>query len=235
MNITQNGNILTISADESSLGTITIYHNPLHSGHCYLKLHLDFDRISAPASLFDCIRESVHQPLQVMADSTDRALISFLESGGFQCRRKCFERSFSLGDCNAPLTEAAPFGEACSPSRIYQQCTQLLYEQYAQKHAAVNPLTADLEAFSRSLPQTVFYQSQGNTLFHFAFVEENEIAYVGTTCRETYPAFLKAIVSHLLETYGEISFEADDCDWEAMQLLSLFRDADTSSFNTYIR
>lgn len=185
--------------------------------------------------IFDHIQAAVKQPLQVMLDSTERELIEFLTAGGFHHVRKCYEREFSLEDYRFPLTVASTLLETIAPSPVYTKCTHFLYQQYSEKHAAINALTVNHDVFCTDLPSRVLYEGANGDIVHFAFVEENEIAYAGTTQPESFPGFVRSVVSLLFQQYNTITFEADDHDTEAMVLKELFADSDETSFDTYIR
>ena len=220
------------------LGTVETYQNPFHRGNCYLRVHLplwDLEEDALSRELFVHIQKEVGKPLQVMVDSTSTQLVRFLLAGGFQCRRKCYERDFTVHDLRKPLQMTVPFQEASAGFPAFLECARLLYEQYREKHAGVNPLTATLEEFIEELPGSVLYQQEDGTITQFAFVEGNEIAYVGSVKSERYLPFLQTVTANLLEMYGRVEFEADDADPEAMALKALFADKDESSFDTYIR
>lgn len=230
--------IFDVWKDTCHIGTVRTYQNPFHTRNCYLSIHIPvwhYKDSALSRQLFDFIQSEINRPLQVMADSASTGLIAFLLSGGFQCYRKCYERDFSAKNITFPLTTQIPLKTALAPSPDYRQCAELLYIQYQEKHATVNPLTASMSDFTNSIPNFVLYQKEGNSITQFAFVEENEVAYLGSTEKEGFLPFIQTVASKLLLQYGRIEFEADDCDAEAMALKGLFWDKDTSSFNTYIR
>lgn len=222
-------------ATGQKVGTIRGEQNPFHSNACCL--HLQFDRfdVSISSDLFEALQSLIKMPLQVMTESDSDSLISMLEAGGFRCRRKCYERSFTRSDYTGFWPEAFSFQESCFPDPEHRQCCRLLYRQYADKHRAVSPLTADFSAFFQVLPHRVFYEKENGSLLHFAFIEENEVAYVGTTCPQSYTRFISEVAASVLEQYETICFESDDCDPEAMRLKSLFADNSSASFDTYIK
>lgn len=224
---------IDIFFDGSSIGTAWLYNNPFHKRNCYVKLDLKCLHPKISAELFRQLAELAGRPLQVMTESTDSELIRFLESGGFDCKRRCYEsdageEDFIGGSCCVQLLHAY------NGKSEYEQCCKLLYGYYAQTHAAVNPWTAGYETFADQLPSEVIYSTDGQMIDNLAFVEGNEIAYVYGSSLERFRDFASDFAGYLLKRYDRICFESDNCDWAAMELRSLFRNQDESSFDTYI-
>lgn len=186
-------------------------------------------------ALFSLLQEHIGSTMQMMLSSEETDMIKFLEQGGFRCVRRCFEGEYSWNDLRDFVQQSLPLNVANFESDEYQACAILLFSQYRAKHESINPLTDSFQVFQAALPHTVLWYGKENVIQHFAFVEENEIAYVGSIEKTQYPAFINSVVSHLFSHYKTISFEADDNDWEAMTLRSLFRNTTSNSFHTYIR
>ena len=185
------------------------------------------------AELFKELRRITDRPLQVMADSDNAELIAFLLSGGFTCRRKCYEVEVGMedyigGQASAQL-EPCRIGEAA-----YEQACWMLFGHYAETHKAVNPWTADYETFCGELPEEVICSKRGGKIVSLAFVEENEIAYVCGTDEECFAGFARSLVCAMLDKYETICFEGDDCDRAAMLLRSLFINQEETSYDTYV-
>lgn len=68
----------------------------------------------------------------------------------------------------------------------------------------------------------------------FAFLEGNEIAYLGSADIGSFRDFAVNLVLSLFEAHRTLVFESDDCDPLAMGLRSLFKNQRDSSFDTYI-
>ena len=120
-------------------------------------------------------------------------------------------------------------------SEEYDMCTRFLYEYYRNVHEAVNPLTASYEEFLKLLPDEVYYDSYEGEVRHIAFVEENEIAYVGSRDKSDFGRFITGVVRNLFNLYEELTFEYDDCDETAIVLKDLFEAEVEESYNTYVR
>lgn len=97
-------------------------------------------------------------------------------------------------------------------------------------HQAINPLTASFEEFVEILPNEVYFVDEKN----FAFVEDNEIAYV--LCEETSAGddFLLVLCHALFCKYETIVFEADDVDPIAMRLKNKFVNGFVEKTETWI-
>ncbi|MGT2950918.1 hypothetical protein BU202_06450 [Streptococcus cuniculi] len=167
-------NSVVIYHKNQCIGTIDFHKNPYHHQHTYLKCHLkQYDTSLAP-SLFQVIRQHTKQPLQVMLDSTDQTRITFLESGGFRCLRKCYQMDVSAQDYLGN-PEPCDFQIAEQASSIYNRCCQLLLDYYKETHEAISPFTGSKEDFFNELPSTVYYHTAHNEIQSLAFIEDNEI------------------------------------------------------------
>ena len=219
--------------NERRIGSLQLHDNPHHMRNCYVKLKLDELDTEISAELFKELRKIAGRPLQVMVDSDNAEFISFLICGGFACRRKCYEVEAGMedyigGQTSAPL-EPCRIGEA-----DYEQARRMLFEHYTETHKAVNPWTADFEAFCNELPEDVICSKQGGEIVSLAFIEENEIAYICGTDEKCFADFAHSLVCTMLEKYETICFESDDCDWAAMLLKSLFKNQEETSYDTYV-
>ena len=219
--------------NECRIGSLRLYDNPHHMHNCYVKLKLDELDTEFSAELFKELRKIAGRPLQFMVDSDDAELIAFLLSGGFVCRRKCYEVEagkvdYIGGQVDAPL-EYCRVGEP-----DYEAACRMLFAHYAETHKAVNPWTADYETFCNALPEDEIYSKQGGEIVSVAFVEENEIAYVCGVDKNSFAEFARSLVCTMLEKYETICFESDDCDWAAMLLKSLFKNQEETSYDTYV-
>ena len=218
---------------ERSIGSLRLYNNPCHTRNCYIKPELEQLNTEISAELFKKLREMEDRPLQVMVESDESELIAFLRSGGFTCRRKCYEveacREDYIGGQKATHLDYCRNGEP-----DYEKAARLIYAHYVETHRAVNPWTADFEAFCGELPEEVICSSRGGEVVSAAFIEKNEIAYVCGADEESFEAFARSLVCAMLEKHETICFESDDCDQWAMRLRSLFKNQEETSFDTYI-
>ena len=218
----------------SSIGFIQTSRNRFHVENLYLQLQLiSYDK-ELGKELFTLLQQEHNEPFQIMCDSTEKELIEFVEAAGFICKRKCYECEVAKEDLKAELQSEASMLLAKCPEKEYLEASKILYAQYIEKHAAVNPMTAAFEEFLEILPKEVYVELQEGKVINYAFIEENEIAYVGSINRNTYMNFIAKMVAMLFDEYETICFECDDTDWEAMRLKELFTIEDKESYNTYI-
>ncbi len=217
-----------------SIGFVSTRRNPFHARTCYLNLELTWYEPPCAEELFKLLRAELHRPLQVMLYSWEREKCSFLVAGGFQRKRRCYEMEVGRKDLTVPIEGDLPKAETVRGETPYSDCCELLYESYAGTHEAVNPLTADRETFCRALPDKVLYAVEDGGIAHFAFADENEIAYVGTVRQSGFRSFACALLAEMFCRYDTVSFECDDCDPAAMELKSFFRTSNEDSYDTYI-
>ena len=92
-----------------------------------------------------------------------------------------------------------------------------------------------IRARALDLHSSVAYFCMDGKIACFAFVEDDEIAYVYGENVQFFHKFAQMLVTELLQKYGVITFEADDCDEIAMELKSMFINQSEESFDTYIR
>ncbi len=224
----------SIFSDGKPIGSVETYESPFYSRNCYLKPNLSVCPVGFSAEIFNMLKNLIARPLQVMVYSDDLKLAEFLKAGGFELKRRCFESEVSAGDYIKSYSSEAHLSECAIGSEEYLKCCELLYQYHEITHREINPLTAEPEEFYKALPRNVIYEVRGGETTNFAFVEENEIAYLGSTDIGSFPSFLAGVVEKLFGSYKTLTFESDDCDPLAMMLRSLFKNNSDLSFDTYI-
>ena len=233
ISIRKQDNKYSILHGNTQLGKVELYSNANHSINSYVKLDMKYYDNGISAELFVKLKVIAGRPLQAMVDSDDDALVDFLLAGGFVCKRKCYEVEAFADDYIGDLSDTQLF--RCSVGKPdYDDCCSLMYRYYVDTHKSINPWTSDYAAFCSELPDNVVYGRCGNQIAALAFVEDNEIAYVSGTEKKYFFHFAKSLISSILTQYESIFFEADDCDWAAMMLRSLFENQDDTSYDTYI-
>lgn len=231
-----NRDLYEVFENGNSIGIITLSHNSFHTRNLYLQLDFSTYDAKNSADIFKQLwkEQKDEKCFQIMCDSSQTEFIRFIENAGFICKRRCFESEVTENDRKPGkglLMEIQQYGNKNSK---YQEACELLYHQYAARHEAVNPLTASYNDFINILPMQIYAEVSENQIQNFAFMEENEIAYIGSVNKETYSAFLASVVKQLFSEYDTICFESDDTDPEAMQLKELFDTKNKESYNTYI-
>lgn len=222
-----------IYINEQYCGEVECHHNTLHMGSCYVKVNMPFLDVSISKELFAKLKASEGCPLQTMVDSSDVAMVEFLNAGGFLCKRKCYEMDAAAEDYIGGSGDIQLC--ACTYGDLeYEECCRMMYRYYSETHKTVNPLTSDLPAFCTELPEKVAYAIQDNQIVSLAFLESNEIAYVCGVDKVHFVRFACSLVSSMLAEHDTVFFEADDCDWAAMALRALFKNLDDVSYDTYI-
>lgn len=217
-----------------SIGHISVHYNPYHAQNRYLDLELrQYDPTEAE-ELFRLLRKRLSRPLQVMLYSWDLERCAFLVSGGFQRKRQCYEMKVTAADLKTAVKAPFPLTRRSKNTAAYSSCCGLLYDSYAKSHEGVSPLTADKELFCGDLPDTVLIREENGSILHFAFVEENEIAYIGTVRQADFHNFAQALIAHMTARYENILFECDSCDPTAMELKAFFDVPCMDSYDTYI-
>ncbi len=226
-------NVVRVLADGTMAGTIELYRNPFHMQNQYLKIDSVFLDTQRSAKLFRELSNRLRCSLQVMTYSENWQLIDFITLGGFVRKRRCYEieagRADYVGKAREEVLWQAKRGE-----RAYDLCCEQMYDRYVETHREISPLTAERPAFALRLPDHAFYQKKAGKIVHFAFVEENEIAYAGSRADSCFVPFAEALISRLFRIYQTITFEADDCDQTAMQIRELFAKRDEICFDTYV-
>lgn len=198
------------------------YRNFFHNKNIYI----DFDNEdmgSLPS--FRDLADSYGTPLQLMLDGKDALKRDFVSKNGFKLMRTCYSCEFSLTDlCHAP-----------SHAKIKKSVKNRdfswdYYIYYKKTQQAINPLTASFEDFMKILPNEVYYFDNNN----FAFVEDNEIAYVFAEESLIGEDFLLALCHAIFHNYETIVFEADDVDPIAMRLKNNFVNGFVDKTETWI-
>ena len=225
-----------VFSNGQSIGTIALSRNSFHAGNLYLQLDFGTYDVGLGTDIFKQLwREQVNEKcFQIMCVSSKTELVRFIESAGFLCKRRCFECEVLENEWKQEPKFFAEIQQYEAGDAEYEKACELLYQQYAAKHEAVNPLTASFGTFVEILPKKIYAEISENQIQNFAFVEENEIAYVGSVNKETYATFLASVVKHLFSKYDTIFFEADATDPEATQLREMFDTDEEDSYNTYI-
>ena len=189
---------------------MTVYNNPFHSGHVYLRIG-EHEASGIRPPQFEKLLAEYRKPLQAMVSSNDLETVELLVKSGFILKRRCFECSFSASDLLFPPgAEAKPLTETARGSRDYPECSKLMYAYYRDTHEPVNPVTASESDF-------------------------REIAYVCSRALDRFSDFARSLLAYLFSRYETVSFEADDTDPAATMLRNMFSSANAASWDTYVK
>lgn len=226
----QGDNHFELYRDGRTIGCIVVSCNPFHSGHAYLNLGLTEYDPTIAEELFDRLQSQISKPLQVMLYSNKKTICDFLLAGKFTCKRRCFEVEGCREDLTKPISVRVSLNYTTSGEKSYRTASRMLYEYYRGTHEEISPLTADFETFCAGLPDVAVLSPEKT---HAAFLEQEEIAYVASREPRNAEAFLETVLADQLHKWGRVSFECDDCDPVAIQLLNFFPQPE-SSYDTYI-
>lgn len=199
-----------------------LYRNAFHDNNIYIDFE-DEDMESLPS--FCDLADSYGRPLQLMLDGRDALKRDFVSKNGFKLMRTCYVCEFSFSDmrprpCHSKIKRAVK----------NRDFSWAYYLHYKKMHQPINPLTATFEEFVKILPDEVYYLDEKN----FAFVEDNEIAYVLAEDSLIGDDFLLAICQTIFNNYETIVFEADDVDPIAMRLKNNFLNGFVETTETWI-
>lgn len=233
INVVFNDDNLNVYIDDTYMGNIEYSINSYHNGHYYLKLQLQYYDTGVAKEVFDLLSQKLDKPMQVMISSDDEDIISFIQTVGFSCRRKCYEIEASVQDYIGKKTKKS-LSHAMVGDAIYEKCCEIMFDRYILTHKEINPWTGIKEDFFMMLPKVVFYEMDNDRIKNIAFVEDNEIAYVYGEDRDEFAIFAQKLITEMFEQNETIMFEADDCDEYAMEIKRLFVNQSEESFNTYI-
>ena len=213
---------------------IKVKINPLHNANYYLDVNFDGVNIENAKDIFQEFAKELDKPLQIMLSSKDTEKIEMLKAAGFVCKRKCYEVEAEeqdyIGGKGDGIVQYSHVGET-----VYEQCCGRMLDRYILTHKDINPWSGSKEDFCAELPENVAYFCMDENLTSFAFVEEEEIAYVYGENLQEFRMFAKVLIAEMFGKYESITFEADDCDEFAIELKRMFTNQDEESFDTYIR
>lgn len=212
---------------------IKVKINPFHNANYYLDVNFDGINIESAKEVFEKFAKDLDKPLQIMISSEETEKIEILKAAGFVCKRKCYEVEAKEQDYISGKGEGevqySHAGEV-----VYEQCCERMLDRYILTHKDINPWSGSKEDFYAELPGCVAYFCVDGKQICFAFVEDEEIAYVYGENMQEFRAFAKVLIAEMFGKYDSITFEADDCDKVAMELKSMFANQDEESFDTYI-
>ena len=201
---------------------LTTHRNDFHNKNIYI----DFENEDISSMLsFRAIADKFDAPLQIMLEDKGDLKRNFILQNGFKLMRTCYSCEFSSLDLKITPSDT----KIITTVKNHEFCWNY-YNYYKKMHQAINPLTASFEEFVEILPNEVYFVDEKN----FAFVEDNEIAYV--LCEETSTGddFLLDLCHALFCKYGTIVFEADDVDPIAMRLKNKFVNGFVEKTETWI-
>lgn len=223
--------ILKIFSESSEIVSIRCYKNKFHSRNVYLDLTINNFDSEATKQGFELLKNKYKVPLQVILDSEDLDKIKALEIAGFHLVRTTYELNIQREEVQKHL----PFSESSKDlvmSKGNEEFIILLYEDYSAKHESINPLTASIEEFGDSIPEDIVYSKSAPK--NFAFVEDNEIAYIHIENGEKGLNFFNNLLVKMIEDFDNVIMEVDDTDEDAMRCKNLINIEAEEVYLTYL-
>lgn len=220
--------------ENKEIGIMHFKSNRLHNQNYYLDTNFIGIAINNASVIFEELLLKMDKPLQVMLSSAERDKIVLLETAGFQCKRRCYEVEARKDDYIGKVCQ----GEllyAFEDEEVYEQCCERMMKRYIMTHEQVSPWTGSDAEFFEELPECVAYICTDGKISCFAFVGDEEIAYVYGESAQEFQIFAQVLITEMFKKQETIVFEADDCDDIAMSLKELFINQTEESFNTYIK
>src|SRR5699024_5758007 len=142
---------------------------------------------------------------------TQRAI--FLASQGFINVSICHVMEVKKTDLLSTLhSQVSVISIAIRGHDAYIDSCALLFKYYSITHEPINPLSSTFDVFIELMPAEVFYARGNDDIQHVAFVNDNEISYVGSRDEITFDSFALAVVNELFKDNQSIVFEADNVD-----------------------
>ncbi|MDE6584664.1 MAG: hypothetical protein K2K15_04600, partial [Anaeroplasmataceae bacterium] len=205
-------NQIKVFRKRKSIGVITYNMNRFHKNKVYVDLHLKEYELEDGKEIFREIQQHFSKPLQSMLYENETDKVYFLKHSGFELKRKCYEYKVQKKDLKILVCSNSKLDIITHLDAEYRYCMENLYDKYQENHKNISPLTATIEEFGRDLPKEVYIQKDNNDIMHYAFVEQNEIAYIGSTNFDLLNQFIVRLLDVIFKEYDSIEFEVDDND-----------------------
>ncbi len=231
MQIKFENNVLKIFNESSEIISINCYKNKFHYRNVYLDLNINNFYIEAIKQGFKFLKNKYELPLQIILNSKDLDKIKALEIAGFRLARTTYEMNIDKEEVKNRLSISRS-SEDLVMSKANEKFIDLLYEDYSAKHESVNPLTASIEEFGESIPADIVYSKSAPK--NFAFVEDNEIAYIHIEDGDRGLKFFNDLLVKMLGNFVNVIMEVDDTDKDAMRCKNLINIEAEEVYLTYL-
>ncbi len=193
-----------------------IRFNELHNSNAYIDI-FQYD--------FNIKEININKPLQTLINRNDKNGETFLKNAGFKKVRTTYTLIATINDLEMKESK-------CIISKTHNDeiRNKKMYTRYIELHEKVNPYSGSEESFYKLIPKDIYYFKHD-----FAFVEDNEIAYVYGENALSFQKFAISLVLELFKTHDEITFEVDDNDEIGLILLDLFNQNKLVVYDTYVK
>ncbi len=239
--------------DEEILAAGMTWTNDLHPMRRYLYVSVDahYRRRGSGTTVYRAL-ETLYPDAkwQAMIDSDNEEAAIWLERIGFRCVRKCYCIEVLCADMKKEAIQEIVLTPFCDLTQTQAEyLLTMLRNDYARKHEHVSPLNEEYDeavfgicALKGIDNKESFCLIENGQIMAYVCCHDGEerhtraVGYVGQRIesREKYRQFLLNFINRSFETTGELLLEADDCDGDAMELLSLFDILPEYSYDTYV-
>lgn len=215
-------------------GCFIAYDNRFHKNNKYIYPKTNIIGEVNIKDVFKSIRKYFNRPLQIMISSNQTEVISNIINAGFKLKRKTYECKFEQKDIKINIAERVSVKLINTNDELYEEVVQKVYDHYTETHKNISSLTVNLDEFRSVLPKEVYVNVINDKLLNYAFVETNELCYMGSEDINTFDSFAYTIIKKMFKINKKINFEIDDTDDVAMRFKNLFSKKSEISFDTYI-
>lgn len=210
---------------------IRTWKNAFHNRNIYIDFEYE-DLKGEKTDPFHEIYNAHGVPLQFMVDSSETFKRVVAKTWGFKKMRSCYSLEVTKDDLISHENRTIKICEANLEDEIYENFSKIYFDYYRNSHEAINPVSASFNEFKEILPDKIYFNQDGG--MSFAFIENNEIAYVYSDNLELAEDFFYTVVEKMFCEYDTIFFEADDVDECAMRLKNIFSSGVKDVFETWI-
>lgn len=232
-------------------GIACLYQNEVHTNRDYIAVYVKekYRREGIGLELLHKLQSvSEKKKYQCMCDSSNTALILFLQKNGFSLARRCY--NFSYKYIGKPLLNF--YGTIKELNNISideeKELARLIFKNYSLFHKKINTLSTSIndEIFYNKLIKPYNKNLSTMLLLHgkpsaymivYGEDENTEIGYIGGKYKKDINIYLNYFLNRInslsFNTEG-LMFEIDDTDFYAFPLIKAMNVTVRNSYNTYI-
>ena len=210
---------------------IRTWKNAFHNRNVYIDFEYE-DLKGEKTDPFLEIYNSRGASLQFMVDSSETFKRDIAKKWGFKKMRSCYSLEVTKDDLISHENRTIKICEANLEDEIYESLSKIYFDYYRSSHEAINSVSASFNEFKDILPDKIYFNQDDG--MSFAFIDNNEIAYVYSDNLEIAGDFFCTVAEKMFCDYDTIFFEADDVDECAMRLKNIFSGGLKDVFETWI-
>lgn len=235
-----------LNNNEKPIGYGVLGTNKYHPYNHYVKIIIkpNYRNQRYGKSFINRLKKITTQPFQYSTSASNFEKVNFLNSCGFRLARKCWEYEVARNNIQAQNILAFNTFENGS-DEIMELLYNLIYEDYKTNHLSIGPLNEEIpkiEWLSVMLkymnPKLSTYYFDVKNLLYMIVEKENQIPFVsyvgGIGNKKLKQNYFQSVLYDLKKEYGEIHFEIDNTDDNAMLLKEFIRIEEPVSYDTYL-